>query len=29
LKHALIKGIDEFVLEDTEEARQKAVRRSM
>jgi 5-methyltetrahydrofolate--homocysteine methyltransferase len=26
LKHALIKGIDEFVLEDTEEARQKAVR---
>jgi 5-methyltetrahydrofolate--homocysteine methyltransferase len=26
LKHALVKGIDEFVLEDTEEARQKAVR---
>jgi 5-methyltetrahydrofolate--homocysteine methyltransferase len=26
LKHALIKGIDEFVIEDTEEARQRAVR---
>ncbi len=26
LEHALVKGIDQFVIEDTEEARQKAVR---